>query len=81
VYVVGYGFNETAMRDEALLWATSCSVCRADFDCSGTLAVADIFSFLNAWFAGESGADFNNSGGLTVTDVFAFLDAWFGGCQ
>ncbi len=27
-------------------------VCAADFDGSGTLAVADIFTFLNAWFAG-----------------------------
>jgi hypothetical protein len=26
--------------------------CRADFDESGGLAVADIFSFLNSWFAG-----------------------------
>ncbi len=29
-----------------------CRACPADFDGSGTLAVADIFAMLNAWFAG-----------------------------
>jgi hypothetical protein len=30
----------------------ACRACPADFDGSGTLAVADIFAMLNAWFAG-----------------------------
>ena len=50
-----------------------------DFDHSGALAVQDIFSFLNAWFAGDPNADFNG-GGLAVADIFAFLNAWFAGC-
>jgi hypothetical protein len=54
--------------------------CPADFDCSGTLAVADIFSFLNAWFAGATAADFDHINGLQVADIFAFLNAWFAGC-
>jgi hypothetical protein len=56
------------------------AVCRADFDGSGTLGVADIFNFLNAWFAGDARSDFDNSGTLAVADIFAFLNAWFAGC-
>jgi hypothetical protein len=41
--------------------------------------VADIFAFLNAWFAGDLSADING-GGLAVSDIFAFLNAWFAGC-
>jgi hypothetical protein len=54
--------------------------CPPDFDCSGTLAVADIFAFLNAWFAGDPRADFDGINGLQVADIFAFLNAWFAGC-
>jgi hypothetical protein len=56
------------------------SFCAADDDCSGSLAVADIFSYLNAWFAGDPRADFDRMGGVQVADIFAFLNAWFVGC-
>jgi hypothetical protein len=56
------------------------SFCPADFDCSGVLAVADIFEFLNGWFAGVPAADFDHADGLQVADIFAFLNAWFEGC-
>jgi hypothetical protein len=32
--------------------AATCIACPSDFDGSGGLAVADIFAFLNSWFAG-----------------------------
>ncbi len=54
--------------------------CRADYDDSGHLTVADIFAFLNGWFDGERDADFNGSHALEVADIFAFLNAWFAGC-
>jgi hypothetical protein len=54
--------------------------CRADHNADGTLAVNDIFQFLNDWFAGLPNADFDGMGGLQVADVFAFLNAWFAGC-
>ncbi len=54
--------------------------CRADFDCSGALSVADVFAYLNAWFAGEQRCDFDGLNGLQVADIFAFLNAWFAGC-
>jgi hypothetical protein len=57
------------------------TICPADFDCSGTLAVADIFAFLNAWFAGDPRTDFDGVDGIQVQDIFAFLNAWFGGCS
>jgi hypothetical protein len=56
------------------------SLCPADADCSGTLAIADIFYFLNIWFAGNSSADFDGLNGLQIADIFAFLNAWFAGC-
>ena len=55
-------------------------ICPSDFNCSGTLEVADIFAFLNAWFAGAPAADFDGDSVLAVADIFAFLNAWFGGC-
>ncbi|HMN41109.1 MAG TPA: GC-type dockerin domain-anchored protein [Phycisphaerales bacterium] len=54
--------------------------CPADFNGNGTLEVADIFAFLNAWFAGSPAADFDGLSGLQVADIFAFLNAWFAGC-
>lgn len=59
---------------------TSHPNCPVDFDCNGTLAAQDIFSFLNAWFAGDPAANFNASAGLEVQDVFEFINAWFVGC-
>jgi hypothetical protein len=60
-------------------WGCPPAMCRADFDQNGSLSVADIFAFLNGWFAGDPRADFNG-GGLSVQDIFDFLNAWFAGC-
>lgn len=67
--------------------ATTCGVagnpttcCPANFDGAGGLVVADVFAYLNAWFAGDPSTDFNASGALEVADIFAFLNAWFAGC-
>ena len=57
-----------------------CGACAADFDCSGTLAVPDIFSFLSAWFAQSPRADIDSNGAITVPDIFSFLGLWFAGC-
>jgi hypothetical protein len=48
----------------------------ADWDCSGSVNVADIFAFLAEWFAGRG--DFNADGTNEVPDIFAFLSSWFG---
>lgn len=55
---------------------TTC--CMANFDGVNGLDTNDIFSYLNAFFAGTA-PDFNG-GGLDVTDIFAYLNAWFAGC-
>jgi hypothetical protein len=55
-------------------------VCGADFDCNGVVAVADIFAYLNAWFASDPRTDINGTPGLQVSDVFAFFSVWFTGC-
>ncbi len=54
--------------------------CKGDFEQNGSLAVSDIFAFLNAWFAGNLSADTDDSGSLAIADIFAFLNAWFAGC-
>lgn len=56
------------------------ALCPADFSENGTLAVTDIFAYLDAWFAGDIRADFNYSGALEAQDIFDFLNAWFAGC-
>jgi large repetitive protein len=54
--------------------------CRQDFDGNGSLQPADIFSFLNAFFAGNLAADWDNNTVLQPADIFAFLNAYFAGC-
>jgi hypothetical protein len=60
--------------------ATITPPCAANFDGVAGLSTADIFAFLNAWFAGSSTADFNHTGGLGTQDIFDYLNAWFAGC-
>jgi len=50
--------------------------CPCDTNNSGALEIADIFDFLNLWFAGDPRADFNGSG-LSIQDVFDDLNCWF----
>lgn len=57
----------------------SITVCAADFNCSTTTTVEDIFDFLNAWFAQEPRSDLDGNG-VTTADIFDFLNAWFAGC-
>lgn len=56
------------------------TMCRTDFNCSGTVTIQDLFSFLAAWFAHDPQADFNRVAGVTVQDIFDYLGAWFSGC-
>jgi len=62
-------------------WSLTVTPCPADFNGDGARNVADIFAFLNAWFANEEVADFDGSGlPVAVPDIFAFLSVWFAGC-
>lgn len=54
--------------------------CPADFDCSGSTEVADIFAFLGAWFGNSLTSDIDGNTQIEVADIFAFLSYWFGGC-
>lgn len=54
--------------------------CPANFNQVNGITTADVFDFLNAWFAGNPATDFNNNGTLEVQDIFSFLNAWFAGC-
>ncbi len=51
-----------------------------DVDASLSVTVADIFAFLNRWFAGDNRANFNGVNGITTQDIFDYLAAWFAGC-
>jgi cytochrome c peroxidase len=54
--------------------------CAADFDASQTVTIDDVFTYLNAWFAGNARADASGDGALTIDDLFVFISAWFAGC-
>lgn len=60
---------------------TCVRVCPADFDRSGTRLPADIFAFLNAYFASDPRTDFDNNNALQPADIFAFLNNYFLGCS
>ena len=60
------------------------STCAADFDGGGGVTVADLFAYLDAWFAqfpggapGAPNADFDHDFDVDVADLFGYLDAWF----
>jgi hypothetical protein len=55
--------------------------CPANFDGANGLTPADIFTFLNAYFAQDPRSDFNNDGDRTPADIFAFLNAFFARCD
>jgi hypothetical protein len=61
-------------------WARWNSPCLADFDCSNTVELQDVFSYIAAWFNGSATADADGDGLVTIADVFAFLSAWFAPC-
>jgi hypothetical protein len=90
----GYGFNvgmsgsgSTAVASLAeLRWTMRVAPvgvvpCRTDFNSDGQRTPADIFAFLNAYFANDPRADFDTNGVRQPADLFAFLNAYFaGGC-
>jgi hypothetical protein len=82
-----YGGDDTIQSPPP---AYSCATGCADFNHVDGVTVADIFDFLNAWFAGcraptttpptapcFGDADFNGDHTLAVSDIFAYLNAWF----
>lgn len=78
---VFFAIRRTGPLIDELVLAADISVpapCPADYDQSGVVEVADIFAYLEAWFAGD--ADFDESGQTDVPDIFAFLEAWFANC-
>lgn len=60
--------------------ATPC--CFADYDKSGAVVTADIFAYLNDWFAGSPLAVFagDGTGSPGVANLLDYLNAWFAGC-
>lgn len=86
VKIIGFGFNfdRHDLNSDGVIDQDDVEllppVCLPDFDGSGMLSVADIFAFLNSWFASSPSADFDGSGDVGVQDIFAFLNAWFAGC-
>lgn len=55
-------------------------LCPADFDQDTHVAVSDIFTYLDAWFARDPRSDINMDGAANVQDIFDFLAGWFAGC-
>ncbi len=75
-----YGADQGATDAGAVFVVDIFNPCPADFNCSGSLSINDIFDFLSAWFASDPRADFNGVNGLGIQDIFDFLAAWFAGC-
>jgi hypothetical protein len=78
-YVVGYGYNSTTTRYEALMWVGPLP-CTADFNHDGAVNSQDYFDFLTAFFALDPAADFNHSGSVDSQDFFDFLATFFAPC-
>ncbi|MBY0313847.1 MAG: hypothetical protein K2W85_17415 [Phycisphaerales bacterium] len=77
----GASFNSTAAACSNASPTAPC--CFADYDKTGGIQTADIFAYLNDWFASSTFADFGGDGtiGPDTNDIFSFLNAWFsGGC-
>jgi hypothetical protein len=79
--VASFRVNATGPCGMATSGVLNLSVCAADFNCSGSIEIADIFAFLNAWLAGDPHTDCNGIPGLQVQDIFTFFTLWFNGCS
>jgi hypothetical protein len=53
------------------------TVCPADFNCSGSVSVQDIFDFLTAYFTADLRADIDDNGSVGIQDIFDFLAGYF----
>jgi hypothetical protein len=78
-YVVGYGFNATTSRDEALLWVGT-GACYPDCDASGTLDLFDFLCFVNLFNAEGEYADCDANGTFDLFDFLCFVNAFNAGC-
>jgi len=56
------------------------TICRADFNCDGTVNSGDFFGFLTPFFNHAPEADFNRDGSADSQDFFDFLATFFTGC-
>jgi glucose/arabinose dehydrogenase len=54
--------------------------CCWDYNNDNQLTPADIFAFLNGYFARQPRADTNFDGDFTPSDIFAFLNGYFARC-
>jgi len=72
--------SQTFPRPNNEMWELSPGCCRADWDCSGAVAIEDVLLFVQEWFAAWPSANFDGVNGLQVQDIFAFLSSWFAGC-
>jgi len=52
-------------------------VAATDLNADGQVNVADLFSFLSAYFSNDPASDWDASGGCEVVDVFGYLSDWF----
>ncbi|MBY0311220.1 MAG: immunoglobulin domain-containing protein [Phycisphaerales bacterium] len=80
VYSVVFASNCDNKTSTPALVTVNAPPCPADFNGVGGVDSADIFDFLNAWYAFDPRADFNGVDGINTLDIFDFLNAWFTGC-
>jgi probable HAF family extracellular repeat protein len=78
--VVGEGLNPCGQHEAWVAYLGSERACPADFNGNGVLSVADVFAYLNEWFAGAAETDVDGVCSLSVADIFYFLNLWFAGC-
>jgi hypothetical protein len=60
--------------------AARLTICTADFDCSNTVTLDDVFIFLNAWFQQDPRCNVYGVSSLTLDDLFVFINIWYAGC-
>lgn len=85
IHVVGFGFNRSLMRSQALHWTRQ--LCPADNDANGTVDIDDLLHFLVAFELGDASADKDNGsgngfsdGGVDVSDLLYYLTHFGSGC-
>lgn len=76
----GHIYQQLPQYSAFVRWSEP-AICAADFDCSGSVGVSDIFAFVNAFLSADPIADFNRSGGINVVDLFDFVRVWYSGCN
>lgn len=80
ICVVGFGYNQTTNRNEAIMWVRAVPAPCADISGNGVVDFDDINEVLANWGGAGPAGDANNDGVVNFDDITIVLAQWGANC-